>query len=188
MSLWGRMSLIPKHDRFVSEYLVDQNGKKAAIRAGYSPKTAQEQASRLLSNVKVRAAVDAKLKKVEEKSELTAERIHKAVRAILEFDPRQAFNNDGTLKDISKMPDDVAMAIAGIDVDDSIGDIKKVKFSDRIRAAELAARLLGLLRVELTGKGGAPLIPPPLRIDFSRIDDATLHKIAGMANGNGDNH
>jgi len=38
---------------FCMEYLKDLNGTQAAIRAGYSAKTAMEQASRLLSNVKV---------------------------------------------------------------------------------------------------------------------------------------
>ena len=39
---------------FVQEYLIDRNGRAAAVRAGYSPKTAQEQSSRLLSIVKVK--------------------------------------------------------------------------------------------------------------------------------------
>lgn len=40
-----------KQERFVSEYLVDMNATRAAIRAGYSPRTAKSQASRLLSYV-----------------------------------------------------------------------------------------------------------------------------------------
>lgn len=43
--------------RFVEEYLVDQNATQAAIRAGYSAKTAKEQASRLLTKVNVSAAL-----------------------------------------------------------------------------------------------------------------------------------
>ena len=46
-----------KQSRFVEEFLVDLNGKQAAIRTGYSPRTAEVQASRLLSNAKVDAAV-----------------------------------------------------------------------------------------------------------------------------------
>ena len=42
---------------FIMEYVVDLNGKQAAIRAGYSAKTAEVQASRLLSHVKVQAAI-----------------------------------------------------------------------------------------------------------------------------------
>jgi phage terminase small subunit len=47
------MALTPKQERFIHEYLVDCNGTQAAIRAGYSPKTANEQASRLLTNVSI---------------------------------------------------------------------------------------------------------------------------------------
>lgn len=43
--------LSAKQEQFCREYLLDLNATQAAIRAGYSPKTAQEQASRLLSNV-----------------------------------------------------------------------------------------------------------------------------------------
>lgn len=60
--------LSPKHRRFVVEYLKDQNGKQAAIRCGLSPKTAEQSASRLLRNVKVREAVDAALEKAQGKA------------------------------------------------------------------------------------------------------------------------
>jgi phage terminase small subunit len=46
-----------KQERFVEEYLIDLNATQAAIRAGYSAKTAEAQGSRLLSNVNVSALV-----------------------------------------------------------------------------------------------------------------------------------
>ncbi len=48
-----------KQAAFVREYLVDFNATQAAARAGYSKKTAQEQGSRLLSNVMVQAELKA---------------------------------------------------------------------------------------------------------------------------------
>lgn len=56
------MSLTPKQERFVQEYLIDLNATQAAIRTGYSAKTANEQASRLLANVKIAAAVSEAMK------------------------------------------------------------------------------------------------------------------------------
>lgn len=47
------MALTDKQKRFCEEYLIDLNATQAAIRAGYSPKTAEQTASRLLRNVKV---------------------------------------------------------------------------------------------------------------------------------------
>ena len=50
-------SLTPKQQAFVDEYQRDRNATQAAIRAGYSPKTAQPASSRLLSNVMVQQAL-----------------------------------------------------------------------------------------------------------------------------------
>lgn len=55
--LVGDDELNTQQRRFVAEYLKDGNATKAAIRAGYSKKTAQEQSSRLLSNVMVAQAI-----------------------------------------------------------------------------------------------------------------------------------
>ncbi|MCR1838594.1 terminase small subunit [Pasteurella caecimuris] len=53
----GVGKLTDKQKRFVEEYLIDLNGKQAAIRTGYSESTAEQQASRLLSYVKVQEAI-----------------------------------------------------------------------------------------------------------------------------------
>ncbi len=54
--------LTPKQSQFIDEYLSCFNASEAARRAGYSPKTAQEQSSRLLSNAIIRAAIEARLR------------------------------------------------------------------------------------------------------------------------------
>lgn len=63
--------MTPKQQRFVEEYLVDLNATQAAIRAGYSKKTANEQAARLLANVSVQAAVAAARASLSERTEIT---------------------------------------------------------------------------------------------------------------------
>ena len=45
-----------KQERFVEEFLIDLNATQAAIRAGYSEKTAKSQGQRLLTNVDIAAA------------------------------------------------------------------------------------------------------------------------------------
>ena len=50
-------NLTPRQELFTQEYQKDLNATQAAIRAGYSEATAMEQASRLLSNVKIKAAL-----------------------------------------------------------------------------------------------------------------------------------
>ncbi|MBA9088732.1 phage terminase small subunit, partial [Fontibacillus solani] len=68
-------ALTAKQQLFVKEYLVDLNATQAAIRAGYSAKTAEQQASRLLSNVKVQDAIQKAMSKRSEKVEIKAERV-----------------------------------------------------------------------------------------------------------------
>lgn len=57
------MALTPRQEMFIREYLIDLNGTQAAIRAGYSPKTANEQASRLLANANIRSLVQDQMDK-----------------------------------------------------------------------------------------------------------------------------
>lgn len=57
------MALTNKQQLFLAEYLKDRNGTQAAIRAGYSPNAARAQASRLLTNADIIAAVDEETKK-----------------------------------------------------------------------------------------------------------------------------
>lgn len=65
----------PKQARFVEEYLVDLNATQAAIRATYSPRTAEVQGSRLLGNAKVRAAIEAAMAERSKRTEVTADRV-----------------------------------------------------------------------------------------------------------------
>lgn len=69
------MNLTPKQALFVQEYLIDLNGKQAAIRAGYSEKTAEVQASRLLSYAKVAEAVRFAQEARAERTGVTADRV-----------------------------------------------------------------------------------------------------------------
>lgn len=71
-----------KQRRFVNEYLVDLNVKHAAIRAGYSEKTAQEQGSRLLAHVKVKAAVEKAMDEREERTEITQDYVLKSIQRV----------------------------------------------------------------------------------------------------------
>lgn len=65
--------LTPKQQRFVQEYLQDHNGTQAAIRAGYSDKTAKQQGSRLLTDPRIQAAVRAGQQKMAKKAEVTVD-------------------------------------------------------------------------------------------------------------------
>ena len=69
------MALNDRQRRFAAEYVADCNATQAAIRAGYSKKTANEQGCRLLANVNIQAEIEKRLQKPLKKLEVTQERI-----------------------------------------------------------------------------------------------------------------
>jgi phage terminase small subunit len=64
--------LSAKQLAFCEQYIIDLNATQAAIRAGYSQKTANEQSSRLLANVKIQAKIKELRSVISEKSEIDA--------------------------------------------------------------------------------------------------------------------
>jgi phage terminase small subunit len=76
------MPLTEKQEVFVREYLIDMNGTQAAIRTGYSRKTANEQAARLLAKVSVRLAIDKAVSERSERLNLDADWVIKRFRAL----------------------------------------------------------------------------------------------------------
>lgn len=79
--------LTPREQRFVQEYAIDLNGTQAAIRAGYSPKTARSIASEILQRPAVKAATRKALRANESRLQmLTARAFYDPLDAI-KFDP-----------------------------------------------------------------------------------------------------
>jgi phage terminase small subunit len=130
--------LTPKQAAFVEEHAIDLNATQAAIRAGYSAKTAKEQATRLLSNVHVAAAIAEGRAARSERTGIKAERILAELARVAFFDIRKLLNPDGTMKPLDELDDDTAAAIAGIDLAEirdgegsPIGVLKKIKIADK---------------------------------------------------------
>lgn len=136
--------------RFAEEYLIDLNGTQAAIRAGYSPKTANEQAVRLLANVSVRKLIDEGRAKQAERAGLSAERVLQEAMRLAFFDIRKLVDADGKPIPISQLDADTAAAIQGLDVasvgnmDVGIGQVLKYKIADKNSAIERLFKHLGL--------------------------------------------
>ena len=61
----------PRQRRFVGEYLLDLNATQAAIRSGYSVRTANEQGARLLANASIVAAIQTAQEARSERLQLT---------------------------------------------------------------------------------------------------------------------
>ena len=78
----SQVNLTPRQRLFCLEYLKDFNGTQAAIRAGYSKKTANEQASRLLANVNIQNLIKENNAKVEKSSIMDIQEIQERLTAL----------------------------------------------------------------------------------------------------------
>ena len=65
--------LTAQQSRFVDEYLIDLNGTQAAIRAGYSAKTANVKAAQLLAKVNIQEAIQERMNYRQERTQIDAD-------------------------------------------------------------------------------------------------------------------
>jgi phage terminase small subunit len=164
-------ALSEKQRRFVSEYLIDLNATQAAIRAGYSAKTAQQQGSRLLLNVVVQAELSRQQNKVAQRLEVTKDRIVDELAKIgfaNMLDYMRAGPDGDPYLDFSGLTRDQAAALSEVTVEDfrdgrgeDARDVRRVKFKlhDKKGALVDLAKMLGFVveKHEHTGKDGAPI-------------------------------
>ncbi len=141
--------MTPKRQRFVQEYLKDCNGTQAAIRAGYSSKTAGSQAERLLRNVALKQAVDTGLAKRTETLGISkADNLSWLARVRDTSVPDVVGWNPTTgtmsVKAFDSLTPEQRSAIESFEVDPGKhGQRVKIKFRDSIRAQELILKVLG---------------------------------------------
>lgn len=177
------MKLNPRQQAFVREYLLDLNATRAAQRAGYkgSDKVLEVTGGRLLGHAGVAAQIAAAQAKRAEKLDLKADHVLRNIKRIADVDMRRSLADprglrdpahvlahaglvEGQLLPLHLMPDDVALAVSSVEVDNK-GNLK-VKFWDKVKTNELLARHLRLL----DGPGSSeddPLVVKVIRIAAS---------------------
>ncbi len=139
-------NLTAKQALFVREYLIDLNATQAAIRAGYSAHTANEQGARLLAKASVKAAIAEASEKTAEKLELKAERVLQAICEVAFGDIRKMFDENGALKRPKDWDDETAATVAGLEVvtvakgEGAVEYVAKIKRADRLKALDMLAR------------------------------------------------
>ena len=110
------MKLTPKQQRFVEEYLIDLNATQAAIRAGYSAKTAQEQGSRLLSNVMVQQFIQKSMDKRSARTEVTADFVINGIKRVIERCEEESPVRDREGKETGEMRFEAGHALKGYEL------------------------------------------------------------------------
>jgi phage terminase small subunit len=106
--------LNPRQQLFIKEYLIDRNATQAAIRAGYSEKTAEQIGFRLLRNVQIEKAVNSALEKQMKRLDISADRVLQEIACLSFYDPKDFESVNGP-EDIKNLPEDVRRAIVGWD-------------------------------------------------------------------------
>ena len=141
------MALTDKQKRFCEEYLIDLNATQAAIRAGYSPKTAEQTASRLLRNVKVQEYIAKRQKELSRSTEITQERVIKELALI-------AFSNNADYAHVveKKMKAEVGGAL--VDVLDEDGKPVMYRTVEPVLTEELTEEQKRALAVIKKGREG----------------------------------
>lgn len=148
------MALTDKEQRFCEEYLVDLNATQAAIRAGYSEKTARSIGSENLSKPDIQEKILLLRQELSDKTGITAQRVLNELAKIAFSDPRKAFKADNALLDVRQFDDDTAGAVASVEVDalyekidgekELVGQTQKIKFWDKVNALEKLGKHLGI--------------------------------------------
>jgi phage terminase small subunit len=146
----AREKLNEQQRRFCEEYVIDNNGKQAAIRAGYSIKTAEVKGSQLLSLVKVREHIAKIQNKVSLKTEIDATYVRNRLAEIDQLDIIDILEEDGSLKPVKDWPKSWRISISAIEITKlvKIGDDKeglqavvgKIKWPDKTRNIELLGK------------------------------------------------
>lgn len=128
-----------KQRRFCDEYLIDCNATQAAIRAGYSKKTANEQAARLLANVNIKSYIDEQLERIHNEKTADAQEVLEYLTSVMRGE-----HTEQTLKLVGEG----VQAITEIDV----------AAKERLKAAELIGKRYGIWKDSVDVKGAIPTV------------------------------
>ncbi len=176
--------LTDKQAAFVREYLVDLNATQAAIRAGYSERTAYSVGQRLLKNVEIQRAVAAAQAKRARRVEITADRVVAELAKIAFSDPRDLmeWGPDGVvLRPSAELSDDQAASVAEV-AENNAG--LRLKKHDKVKALELLGRHIGIftdkVKAEVSGPDGGP-VQSSMTLDISGMGPAEIAELARSA-------
>lgn len=156
-----------KQKRFCDEYLIDLNATQAAIRAGYSKKTARQTGMENLTKPYIQKYIQERIKNREQRTEITQDKVIQELAAI-------AFSNGTDFARVIEKSNDEGhkwKEVEVINTDDlpeekkkAIAAIKETKFGinietcDKVKALELIGKHLGIFKdkIELSGNINNP--------------------------------
>ena len=170
-----------REQRFIEELPHDWNQTQAAIRAGYSPKTARQIGAELMQKPKIKDAIDKIRADQSRRSGMNIDVAIQEMARIARVNPKRLFNDDGSPKPIQELDDDTAAALIGLEVmeiyegrgDDRhfVGYLKKYKLADKKGALEAFFRHYGMF------KDDAPIVNVNINNPFAGLSTEELKKL-----------
>lgn len=147
--------------RFVDEYLIDLNATQAAIRAGYSAKTADQQGSRMLANVKVQQEIAEKMAERSKRTGISQDRVVLELARMGFVKMADVVDGEGKIK--GDATDDDLACIESIKYkrsDTNYGSTveREVRIGSKIRALELLGKHLGMWNDKLDVNVAVPVV------------------------------
>lgn len=132
-----------KQKRFADEYLIDCNATQAAIRAGYSEKTARSIGQENLTKPNIKAYIDEQLEQLHDETIATAEEVMKYLTSVLRG------QSESEIVVVEGMGDGMSNARRMTKAPDE---------RERLKAAELLGKRFNMFTDKITVDGAVPVI------------------------------
>jgi phage terminase small subunit len=144
------VALTARQSRFVDEYLIDLNATQAAIRAGYSEKTAGRTAHENLKKHEIAQAIQNRMNARSERTQIDADYVLHRLVEIDQMDVIDILADDGTLLPIREWPKVWRRYLSAMDIAElwegrgdereMVGVLKKIKWPDKVKNLELLGK------------------------------------------------
>ncbi len=142
------MTFTNKQEAFCREYLIDLNATQAAIRAGYSEKTAKDIACQNLAKLNIQKRIQALMEERKNRIEVNADYVLKRLVDIDQMDVLDILDESGDLRPIKAWPKVWRTTLSGLNIaairlEGAEALLKKIKWPDKIKNLELLGKAAG---------------------------------------------
>lgn len=156
--------ITPLQERFCHEYVIDLNATKAAIRAGYSAKTAFVQGPRLLDVVSVHSLISKLRDEQKARLKMSSDEVLEEIAKLARSNVKRVFGEGGKILSPHEMDDDVAAAVESFEARLEFADdgappeeIRKIKMHSKLGALKILAQHHGIIGADVQVNLGAAL-------------------------------
>ena len=154
--------LTEKQRRFVDEYLIDLNATQAAIRAGYSVKTADKQGYQLLEKTRVAEAISEKMAERSRRTGVNQDRVVMELAKIAFVNAADVIDSDDATIKAGATADDTAaiqsVKVKVIPTKEGEGVEREIRLNDKLKALELLGKHLDMWNDKLDVNLNIPVV------------------------------